>query len=66
MDKIYEIYNTGNSVVMLTTEQHLYDIMMDEHHKGWYYKELSLADTICIYGNMALAAKRSLESQVPW
>lgn len=39
MDKIYEIYNTGNSVVMLTTEQHLYDIMMDEHHKGVVLQE---------------------------
>ena len=65
MDKIYEIYTEGNSLFMLTTEQHLFDIMMDKNHKGWYFKEISLADAICKYGNMALAAKRNLESQCP-
>lgn len=65
MDKIYEIYTDGNALFMLTTEQNLFEVMMDENHKGWYFKEIRLAEAICKYGNMALAAKRSLESQCP-
>ena len=62
-NSIYEIYTEGNSLYMLTTEQNLYDILIDKNHKGWYFKEISLVDAICKYGNMPLANRRALESR---
>ena len=67
MPKLFEIYTDGNALWGLATESENYDILMDtQHHQGWYSNEISLEDALVKYGNMALQARKTQESQVPW
>ena len=62
MEKIYELYNAGGKLQWLCTQEDLYDTMMRPNCSGWTYKELSIAEALVKYGNMALSAQKRHET----
>lgn len=62
MEKVYELYDNDGRMQRLCTQADLYDTLMNPKCSGWTYKELTLAEAIVKYGNMAFAAQRRHET----
>lgn len=62
MEKIYELYNGDGKMQWLCTKANLHDTLMRPNFAGWTYKELSIAEALVKYGNMALDAEKRHEA----
>ncbi|MBR4792672.1 MAG: hypothetical protein IK038_03300 [Bacteroidaceae bacterium] len=61
-DNLYEVYTEGNSLFILTTEEHVHKFL--DGKTGWYAKEISFVDAFIKYGNMTLQSRKLWEASV--